>query len=128
MKRKRKSVVDTGILISAFAFGGIPRQAVIKSLRETVIYVSPDILNEYKEIPARLLKTNKIDIKQFNALIYGIATFVSEAETVFPSESINICRDPEDNMLLECCKEARTDYLITGDRDLLALKDLTFKL
>ena len=34
---------------------------------------------------------------------------------------LRICRDSEDDMLLECCVEADADFLITGDNDLLAL-------
>jgi predicted nucleic acid-binding protein len=39
-----------------------------------------------------------------------------------------ICRDPKDDMLLECCVEAKADFLITGDADLLDIADLPFNL
>ncbi|MEW6215631.1 MAG: putative toxin-antitoxin system toxin component, PIN family [Nitrospirota bacterium] len=39
-----------------------------------------------------------------------------------------ICKDAEDNMLLECCLEAKANFLITGDKDLLDIKDLPFTL
>jgi uncharacterized protein len=47
---------------------------------------------------------------------------------VYPVNSINISRDPKDNILLECCVKSRADYLITGDRDLLDIKELAFPL
>jgi predicted nucleic acid-binding protein len=31
-------------------------------------------------------------------------------------------------MLLECCLAADTEYLVTGDKDLLSLKNLPFSL
>jgi putative PIN family toxin of toxin-antitoxin system len=32
-------------------------------------------------------------------------------------------RDPEDNMVLECAIEGRADYIVSGDKDLLVLKE-----
>ena len=31
-------------------------------------------------------------------------------------------------MVLECCLAAKAEYLVTGDKDLLSLKDLPFPL
>ena len=70
----------------------------------------------------------KIDHLQLKTLIAGIAAFVKAAEIVYPSRRISLCRDAEDNMLLECCHEAKADFLITGDSDLLDLEDLPFLL
>jgi len=39
------------VLVSAFAFGGIPEKAIKKAFAETDIYVSPSILKEYREVP-----------------------------------------------------------------------------
>ena len=44
-------VVDTGVLVSAFAFGGIPEKALRKVFVEAEIYVSPPLLEEYREVP-----------------------------------------------------------------------------
>ena len=90
MKVKSKAVVDTRVLISAFAFGGIPKQAVLKVKNNTQIYISPQILEEYREVPILLLKTKKINTQQFNSLISGVAAFVSDVKIIFPIESIDI--------------------------------------
>jgi len=37
----------------------------------------------------------------------------------------SVCRDPDDDAILTCVLEAKADYLVTGDEDLLELK--TFK-
>jgi putative PIN family toxin of toxin-antitoxin system len=63
----------------------------------------------------------RIDHSQLKALISGIASFTSRAKLVCPAKSLSVCRDPEDDMLLECCLEAKADFLITGDKDLLAI-------
>lgn len=36
-----------------------------------------------------------------------------------------ICRDEDDSQILACALSCETDYIVTGDQDLLALK--TFK-
>lgn len=117
----------TGVLISAFVFGGTPKRAVKKAFTETFIYVSPAILKEYRETPLLLEAKGKIDHSQLKALISGIASFVSKAKLI-QSKKILICRDPEDKVLIECCLEARADFLVTGDKDLLDIRELPFKL
>ena len=52
-------------------------------------------------------------------LVAGIAAFVSDAKVCNPKRRLIISRDPEDNMVIECCLAADADLLITGDRDLL---------
>ena len=53
-------VIDTGVLISAFAFGGIPEKAIKKAFAEMNIYVSPSILKEYREVPLILEDEKKL--------------------------------------------------------------------
>jgi putative PIN family toxin of toxin-antitoxin system len=114
------------VLISAFAFGGTPRDAVRKAAAEDLIFVSSDLLKEYREVPAALAKRGKIDNRQFLALISGIAAVVANASMVHPKKRLRICRDPKDDMLLECCLTAKADLLVTGDLDLLSISDLPF--
>jgi uncharacterized protein len=40
------------------------------------------------------------------------------------TSNIELCRDPKDNFLLSLAKDSKTDYLITGDNDLLEIKKL----
>ena len=116
------------MLVSAFAFGGIPKKAVKKAFSETDIYVSPSLLREYRDVPLELIAEGKIDQLQLKVLIAGIAAFVTKAKVVNPQKKFIICRDPEDNMVLDCCFAAGADILITGDKDLLNIKNLPFEL
>lgn len=115
-------------MISAFVFGGIPAKAVQKAFAAADIYVSSDLLKEYRDVPLELLSEGKITHLQLEALITGIAAFVAVARIVSPRRRLTICRDPKDNMVLECCLEAKAGCLITGDKDLLDLKNLPFDL
>jgi len=86
------------------------------------------LLKEYRDVPLTLRDEKKIDHSQLEALISGIATLVADAKIIRPQKRISICRDPEDNMILECCLEAKADFLITGDKDLLEMENLPFNL
>jgi len=59
---------------------------------------------------------NKKDIKNMIELLQNIGEFVTIHTTV------NLCRDPKDNIWLSLCKDGQADYLITGDADLLILE------
>lgn len=76
------------------------------------------LLEEYREVAVRLLADRKIRQEQFESLVSGIAVFVSAARVVEPRTEIVIWRDPEDNMVLECCRAARATVLITVDAPL----------
>jgi len=47
---------------------------------------------------------------------------VVNAKVILPENKVSICRDAEDNMILECCAACDADFLITGDKDLLEIE------
>ena len=116
------------MLVSAFIFGGIREKAIKKAFAETDIYVSPSILKEYREVPLILEDEKKLTQAQLKALISGLAAFVTRTTIVYPRKRIPLCRDPGDDMLLECCFESKADILISSDRDLLDIEVLPFPL
>lgn len=116
------------MLISAFAFGGVPGKAVKKASAESDVFVSPDLLNEYRNVPLELEASGKITHLHLKALIAGIAAFVANSKLVIPRKGLTLCRDAKDNMVLECCLEAKADLLITSDKDLLEVEYLPFNL
>jgi putative PIN family toxin of toxin-antitoxin system len=104
------------------------RKLLKMAFAETDIYVSPSLLKEYREVPLILEDEKKLTQAQLKALISGLAAFVTRAIVVYPRKKISICRDPADNMLLECCIESKADILISSDRDLVDIKLLPFHL
>jgi putative PIN family toxin of toxin-antitoxin system len=79
-------------------------------------------------VPLTVESEGKINHAQLKSLIAGIAAFVSSATLVHPPGKLHICRDPKDDMLLECCLAAKADFLITGDKDILEIDTLPFAL
>jgi putative PIN family toxin of toxin-antitoxin system len=85
-------------------------------------------LREYRNVPLFLEDQNKLTQAQLKALISGLAAFVARTIVVHPRTKLSICRDPADNMFLECCFESKADILISSDRDLLDIRVLPFDL
>jgi len=120
-----KIVIDTNVYISAIGFDNIVYQVLYKIIENPnyIIYLSKEIYNEISDIlfrPSFDKKThNKLTLeakKDFLLSMKNIAKFSN------PTTKITICRDPKDNKFLELAKEIKADYLITGDNDLLEIK------
>jgi len=95
-------VIDTGVLVSAFVFGGTPAKAVKRAFAEAVIFVSLALLKEYRDVPSQLREEGKIDSKQLKALIGGIATVVSGARVVVPKRKLALRLPPKKERDISC--------------------------
>ena len=40
-----------------------------------------------------------------------------------PKTKVDICRDPDDNKFISCAIDAKALYIVSGDKDLLTIKD-----
>jgi hypothetical protein len=63
--------------------------------KEADIYVSPVLLEEYRDTPLKLVEQGNINHQQLKVLIAGIAAFVTSAKMVCHREKVSVCRDPE---------------------------------
>jgi putative PIN family toxin of toxin-antitoxin system len=110
-------VFDSSVWISAFQFGGTPLQALDRISGRSTIAVCSQILNE----------VNSILKSKFNWPQENIEDALSDyARDIFICQVRGrlrgICRDPNDDMILECAVEAQADLIVSGDKDLLTLK------
>lgn len=110
-------VLDANVIVSA-AFGGIPHQALGKAFRQTV-FISPLIKKELLLLPQEL--SSKLAPDQVFRMRKMLRMLLYKATLCVPKTKISLCRDPKDDMYLSLCHDVQADYLITGDRDLLAL-------
>lgn len=109
-------VIDTNIFISAIVFGGTPRFLIdeIPHLGISTV-VSAAILNELTRKLTGKFKSSQHDARIEVKRIMQTSIFVT------PTITIDACRDPDDNRILECAISGNADFIITGDRDLLTL-------
>jgi putative PIN family toxin of toxin-antitoxin system len=113
-----RGVVDTNVLVSALLAGGSPRDSLDTILDKGMALISVSTLVELADVLGRPKFDRYLTENERMRFLIGL---LKDAEMIEITESINICRDPKDNMLLELAVSGGADYLITGDSDLLVL-------
>jgi putative PIN family toxin of toxin-antitoxin system len=115
-----KLVLDTNIFISSFFWGGNPRKLMTRIIDgEDTLFISNEILHEVFSVMAR---------PKFNVSHRQITHFINSIEEiscrVIPLGIIQgVCRDSDDDKILECAVLGNVDFIISGDSDLLSLKE-----
>ena len=111
-------VLDTNVWISALQFAqrrGTPTRALEKAISE-------DVIATCSEIEAEILRvlTQKFlwEPHRAESALRGL---LARAIRVRLRGTVKQCRDPNDDMFLECAARAHADLLIAGDKDLLVL-------
>jgi putative PIN family toxin of toxin-antitoxin system len=111
-------VIDTNVWISAVQFAknrGTPTLALEKAM-------SQDIIASCDEIDAEILRVlvDKFSWERHRATT-ALEAMQARGVRVTIRGTVKACRDPNDDMFLECAARAKAELLIAGDRDLLAL-------
>ena len=115
-----KAVFDTNVLIAAFLTEGICAKLLVRARRRDFDLILCDgILQEFERVLKKKFAASPHETSE--ALI-----ILSEAalEILGRTDSITpICRDSDDDLILACARDAAADYVVTGDEDLLVLKN-----
>lgn len=110
-------VLDTNVIIAAFATRGLCAEVFEICLLNHTIIMSEEILQEVSDklqekihLPAPIIK--------------GIINYLKETAEIVKPLSINraICRDINDLMIIGTALKGKARFIITGDEDLLSLK------
>jgi putative PIN family toxin of toxin-antitoxin system len=113
-------VLDTNVLVSGLAYPGSTPGHILNAWRQggLELVLSRYILDEMVRVLPRLarISLNPSEIRDL------ADSFMFMADMVEPSlEREATLRDKDDQLVLGTLLAARADYLVTGDRDLLAL-------
>jgi putative PIN family toxin of toxin-antitoxin system len=110
-------VLDTNVLVSALHFGGRPRRLLeaVLSGRHQLVGGSAILV----ELEAVLVETCRWERGRASAARSEVEAV---SDIVTPVESPHVCRDPDDDEILAIAIAGKADALVTGDRDLLALR------
>ena len=116
-----KVVIDTNVFVSGVFWKGPPNK-ILKAWQKGKfkMVISPPIIEEYRRILSDLSK------KYPNPTIVHIMDLVSlNAEMVNPVRFVKpVCTDHHDDKFLEAAIAARAEYVVTGDKALLAVKSI----
>jgi len=111
-------ILDSNIWVSGLHFAknsGTPAQALDKANNEDMIATCDEADAEVLRVLREKFGWNPQLARAALKLMLRRSTRVALRGTV------KICRDPKDDMFLECALRAKADLLITGDKDLLVL-------
>jgi putative PIN family toxin of toxin-antitoxin system len=115
-------VLDTNVLVSGLAYPGSTPGHIVGIWRQGGIDVVllRYILDEIASVLPRLsrIQLTSTEIRDL------VDSLMFLADVIEPdAEQEPALRDPADQQVLGTLRASRADYLITGDRDLLALAD-----
>jgi len=115
-----KLVLDTNVFISSFFWGGNPRKVMMRIVDgKDMLFVSNEILQEVFSVMAR--PKFGIDHRQVTHFIDSIEEISYRVNLLGLVQGV--CRDSDDDKILECGVLGKVDFIISGDNDLLSLKE-----
>ena len=109
-------VIDSCVWISAIQFGGTPLEALDRAMGQFQIALCQPILTEIHSVLHGKFHWREAAIDE------TLAEYALETSMIHVTGALRgICRDPNDDMVLECAVKAGADLIVTGDKDLLAV-------
>lgn len=109
---------DSNVYVSALNYPGVPSRLLeLAALEAFRLQLSMEILSETVRILADKFHWPNEDIIEVRAVLNSIT------DHVVPHVRVEVVeRDSDDNRILECSQTSGSDYIVTGDKDLLDLK------
>ena len=126
MTKDLRVVVDTNVLVSGLlGIKNSPSSKILKAVRnqKVILVTSPKILKEVTDVINRerivkLTKMTRQERKEF------IDKLIERSDiTIGKQLSQIVSRDVKDDKFLACGVEGKVDYIISGDDDLLSLRE-----
>lgn len=115
-----KAVFDTNVLIAAFLTEGICAKLLTRARRRDFNLILCDgILQEFKRVLKKKFTASPHETSEALIILSEAAQdILGQTDSIAP-----ICRDSDDDLILACARDAVADYVVTGDEDLLVLKN-----
>jgi len=111
--------IDTNIFVSAFFFEGNERKIVTHRSKKIKYFTSEQVIDEIKSVLINKFNTDEYTVNQY------VAKILLDFVLVLPDYNLNIIvRDQKDTDILKSSLAAKCKYLVTGDKDLLTLKQV----
>ena len=111
-------ILDTNVILAAFAGRGLAHAVFELCLDKHEIIISEHIFSELQKNLRKKIKMPKDKVQR-------IIEYLREFCAISSYKRLDkmACRDAEDVKILGLSEVAKPDYIITGDTDLLTLKE-----
>src|SRR6184192_1888293 len=113
---KIRVILDTNLWISYLIGGRLVGLDALFQRHDLVLLFSRELLGEFIVVASRPKFAKYFSNEDISKLLSRFSRF---GELIEPGIVTSVCRDPKDNFLLALAKDGNSDFLITGDRDLL---------
>jgi uncharacterized protein len=114
-----RAIFDTNVLIAAFLSEGVCAKLLVRARTgEYDLVLSVDILREFESVLQKKFRLSRSEIADVVAILTEAAKEI--LQQIDPIEPLS--RDPDDDKILAGARVAKADYLVTGDEDLLIIK------
>ena len=113
-----KVILDTNVILAAFAGRGLAHALFELCLEKHEIIISEHILSE---VQRNLQKKLKMPKDKIGIIIGYLREFCILSD--YKRLDKMTCRDKDDDKILGLSEVAKPNYIITGDKDLLALEE-----
>ena len=126
MTKILRVVLDTNVLVSGlFGIKNFPSSQILTAIRsqKIILVTSPIILEEVGDVLSRkrIVKLTKMSEQEREDFIKKL---IERSDVTAGKQfSQSVGRDTKDDKFLACAYEAKADYLVTGDADLLILRE-----
>ena len=114
-----KVVFDSNIFISAFVVpGSQAEKALFKAIEEhSSLIISKEIIGEVLRILADKFNRDREALSRTAVYLSDIAHIVKS------NRKIKALKDGPDNRILECANAGRADLIVTGDKEMLRVRE-----
>ena len=117
----QKIIIDTNVIVSSLIQKGFPYHIIFDLLIEDkiILCISPPLSAEYHSV----LKRPKF--RQYQEFVAKarlvLANIETKATLYYPSISLDLIQDKDDNKILELADQCAADFIVTGNTN-----DFTF--
>ncbi len=113
-----KAFLDTNVILAAFLTQGVCSDLFRRAVAvEFEALVSDQVLQETKKHLQGKFGVPQPEVERTLELIRGTCLVVP-----LPPSVSKVSRDPDDDAILAAAATAKSEYLVTGDKDLLVLR------
>lgn len=117
----KKIILDTNLWISFLISRKLDVLDELILQQKITIVFSKELLEEFISVASRPKFKKYFSKDDINRLL---SLFDTYGKLITINSSFEICRDFKDNFLLNLAIDAQADFLVTGDEDLLSIKEI----
>ena len=110
-------VFDTNVILAAFLTHGASAEVVEHCITQQEVFISSFILLEVEDKLRNKFRFPPAKVADLLRYLHDQLELIEPAKLSSPA-----CRDPDDDMILATGIAARANCIVTGDNDLLDLK------